>query len=454
MTRSGGAPCLPDSNLGLWANLWPARPSHAPRAALDRRQLSPLEGLCLALALYQGLPQLLPKATVEFVACLGERKVKDVELCNPWKKQVGPRGCQLHAFSRRGDGPPLRRPPPLCRLGVSQCGTAHPPSWPARPQVTFQARLEGHKDFSLDAALVKLEPRACTRLQVACAPSTALPREARLIVAPYRDPGAGGGGGGGSGSSPAGTLVFLLQSSVDTLRPLKQLAMSSPLYELAVVELPVANPFPAGGRGSPCGWAARSWPPQPRPVWLCRIILQEGWLLGCRRACVPAPHLQTATWWCRWSTCRWCRLAQASRPHPPRAGQAPGRSRPRTSSSWATPPASRPPAQQHRPGHQALAPQPPPRRPLAQQQQQQQRVRPSRCTRTPLAWTASVCACAGTPGTSCASPSCPSCWGATSAGWSSGGPSPSRRLHPGTLGRAAVCAASSPMLLAAYACFE
>jgi hypothetical protein len=62
----------------------------------------------------------------------------------------------------------------------------------ARPQVTFQARLEGHKDFSLDAALVKLEPKACTRLQVTCAPSTALPREARLIVAPYRDPGAPG----------------------------------------------------------------------------------------------------------------------------------------------------------------------------------------------------------------------------------------------------------------------
>jgi hypothetical protein len=31
---------------------------------------------------------------VEFVACLGERKVKQVELCNPWKKQVGPARLQ------------------------------------------------------------------------------------------------------------------------------------------------------------------------------------------------------------------------------------------------------------------------------------------------------------------------------------------------------------------------
>lgn len=57
--------------------------------ARRRRSLRPLEGLALALALYQTLPsQLLPRATVEFVAALGEPKTKELELSNPFKKQV------------------------------------------------------------------------------------------------------------------------------------------------------------------------------------------------------------------------------------------------------------------------------------------------------------------------------------------------------------------------------
>jgi hypothetical protein len=52
--------------------------------------------------------------------------------------------------------------------------------------------------------------------------------------------------GGGNGGGPGSTLVFLLKSRVDTLRAVKQLSMTGPLYELAVTEVLVANPFPAG----------------------------------------------------------------------------------------------------------------------------------------------------------------------------------------------------------------
>ena len=67
------------------------------------------------------------------------------------------------------------------------------PSWPTlRRQVTFQARLEGHKDFSLACPLIKMEPRATARLAITCSPTTAMPREARLVVAPYAQGGAAG----------------------------------------------------------------------------------------------------------------------------------------------------------------------------------------------------------------------------------------------------------------------
>lgn len=72
-----------------------------------------------------------------------------------------------------------------------------------------------------------------------CTPTTAVPREALLVLQPRRD-----------GGTPAAALVFALRAAVRTRVPLKIVAVAGPLYEMAAFEVHVVNPFPAGAAES------------------------------------------------------------------------------------------------------------------------------------------------------------------------------------------------------------
>ena len=50
------------------------------------------------------------------------------------------------------------------------------------------------------------------------------------------------------GGAHAATLVFQLESKVDTRSPLKRIRTEGPLYEMQQFEINVSNPFPSGER--------------------------------------------------------------------------------------------------------------------------------------------------------------------------------------------------------------
>lgn len=192
-----------------------------PLSISDLEEPSARELMLLVLYLYQALPQFVPRSTLEFNCKLGEVMTREVELTNPG-----------------------RRP------------------------ISYTARLEGHADFSIDLAPVKIEPKGTFRLPVKCCASTSLPRDSRLVLVSRKD-----------AAVRAATLVFLLQSRVDTRVPLRSLSTSTPLYEMQTVEVVVANPFPAD-----CEFA---------------VSLQQRWQppqvpdkAGKRRAALPQPPPQ------------------------------------------------------------------------------------------------------------------------------------------------------------------
>ncbi len=140
----------------------------------------------LLLYLFQTLPQLLPRTTIDFTCRMGETMVKEIELSNP-----------------------------------------------ARKAIAYTARLEGHADFSIDASVVRVGAGETTRLPCKCTPTTSLPQEARLVLMSKRD----------GGGAYAATLVFLLRSAVNTRAPLKRVRTEGPLYEMQQFEFTVSNPF-------------------------------------------------------------------------------------------------------------------------------------------------------------------------------------------------------------------
>ncbi|MEW5311269.1 MAG: hypothetical protein WDW38_002999 [Sanguina aurantia] len=144
----------------------------------------PREMMILVLYLYLTLPQFVPRTTIDFHCKLGETQVKELELSNPSKKSI-----------------------------------------------SYTARLEGNRDFSMESTLVRLDPQGTLRLPIKCTPTTTLPEESSR-----KDAGA-----------HAATLVFLLRSTVNTRAPLKRVRTEGPLYDLQSFEFTVANPFPADG---------------------------------------------------------------------------------------------------------------------------------------------------------------------------------------------------------------
>lgn len=83
------------------------------------------EIMILVLYLFQSLPQLIPRATIEFFGRLGDKQTKAVELTNP------------SAFT-----------------------------------IAYTARLEGHQDFTIETTLIKLEPKTTVQFPVNCRSTT------------------------------------------------------------------------------------------------------------------------------------------------------------------------------------------------------------------------------------------------------------------------------------------
>ncbi len=95
-------------------------------------------------------------------------------------------------------------------------------------------RLDGHRDFSTLVSVIRVEAKGTTRLLLKCVPTTTLPVQSRLVLQSRRD-----------GGAHAATLVFQLQSKVDTRSPIKRIRTEGPLYELQQFDITVANPFPS-----------------------------------------------------------------------------------------------------------------------------------------------------------------------------------------------------------------
>lgn len=119
-----------------------------------------VELLFFVAFLFTWLPQLVPRATVEFEGKLQEAQTKCVELSNS-----------------------ERRP------------------------LSYAARLHGHADFTLDAQSVRIEPGGTASVAVVCRPSTGVTQTASLILTSRKDGGAVGA-----------MLVFQLVSNVRHIR--------------------------------------------------------------------------------------------------------------------------------------------------------------------------------------------------------------------------------------------
>ena len=147
----------------------------------------------LILYLFQTLPQLMPKASLPFECKLGETAAKDLELSNPSKRPL-----------------------------------------------YYTVKLEGHKDFSAAASLVRIDPRGTAKLGLKCTPSTTVPTETKLVLMSKKE----GGGGGGAN---AAIMVFKLESAVNSRAALKRVRSEGPVYEMQTFEILVTNPFPTDG---------------------------------------------------------------------------------------------------------------------------------------------------------------------------------------------------------------
>ena len=115
-----------------------------------------LDMLFLVAYLYDWLPQLIPKSTVEFAGKLQEEQARIVEVSNTTKKVI-----------------------------------------------SYAARLQGHSDFHLEQQSIRIEPGGSAVCRITCTPTTGVTQTGNLILASKRD-----------GGAFAATLVFHLVSKV------------------------------------------------------------------------------------------------------------------------------------------------------------------------------------------------------------------------------------------------
>ena len=137
------------------------------------------------LNLYQALPQLIPKTTIDFNCVLGDSQKKSIALTNPSNKPV-----------------------------------------------TYAVTLEGNSDFSMESDSVSLDPKSVTQFIVTATPRFSKPVTARITFWAQRDSGP-----------MASNLVFLLKSTVTKLKATDTYNVEARCYEPTSVEIIVKNPY-------------------------------------------------------------------------------------------------------------------------------------------------------------------------------------------------------------------
>jgi hypothetical protein len=132
--------------------------------AADLDEAEPLGMLLLVCYLFTALPQLLPRATLDFSCKLGDRQVRaNTQHCLQFLLPARP---HLHRFQ------PTTVFHPAHRLQLTSCVFYLAPvqvreiqlSNPTRRALSYAARLEGAADFSLEASLVKIDPGQSTQV--------------------------------------------------------------------------------------------------------------------------------------------------------------------------------------------------------------------------------------------------------------------------------------------------
>lgn len=141
--------------------------------------------LMWVLHLYQALPQLIPKTSIEFNCTLGATMKKSIALTNP----------------------------------------------SSRP-ISYMITLEGCDDFSNEFSQITLDPKSVTQYIVSLTPKFSKPQEARLTFWTQKD-----------GGPLASNLVFLLKSNVKELKAVDTLKVDAKCYELTTLDVVVKNPY-------------------------------------------------------------------------------------------------------------------------------------------------------------------------------------------------------------------
>lgn len=52
---------------------------------------------------------------------------------------------------------------------------------PSKKSIAYTAKLEGHKDFTTEATIVRIEAKSTVRFPIKCMPTTSVPQEARSV---------------------------------------------------------------------------------------------------------------------------------------------------------------------------------------------------------------------------------------------------------------------------------
>lgn len=142
--------------------------------------------LLFGLHLFKTLPYYLPRATIEFECSLHEKLQKEIILNNPTNKTI-----------------------------------------------IYSVKIFGHKNFSIENDLVKLEGKMPVPFPVTYYANTSLPVDGKIFFQNRRN-----------GKSVAGAVVFNLRAKVNNRFSMKTFTISNVnLYEMSSSDITVVNPF-------------------------------------------------------------------------------------------------------------------------------------------------------------------------------------------------------------------
>jgi hypothetical protein len=137
------------------------------------------------LHMYQALPQLIPKTSIDFNCTLGDTMRKSIALTNPSSKPI-----------------------------------------------SYAVTLDGCDDFSTELQHISLDPKSVTQFIVSLTPRFSKPQEARLTFWSQKD-----------GGPMASNLVFLLKSNVSQLKAVESYKVDGKCFEVTTVDVKVKNPY-------------------------------------------------------------------------------------------------------------------------------------------------------------------------------------------------------------------